>query len=530
MSGAVPYYGDFPEDFTAIRIPFNTFDSNDPTESATVSDLADADIKVHKDGNTTEIATDGASVAIDYDGQTGNHIILIDSSVHSDYSTGSEYQVRVEGVTVDAGNPINAFIGSFSIERAGGVLAILKTINIANGAVEADLTYAMGSILTETAGGRLAAAIIKLFDVATPALTAESVDQGADNNTILSHADYGNAKLVRSTTPANALDVSATGEAGLDFANIKDATGAHTLTNITVPAVTDVTADVKGNVDGTVAGVTPEAAGVVPTAAENVNEWETQSQADPTGFHVNVLEIEGADPTDTIRDSVVDDATRIDASELNTLSGHDPGENIAGVTDVTVIKNTIEGGLVVSDVLEIPEAGNNDFRIELALIGSDNAMEAPDSLPTIDVYNQGGTSRTAALQGDGTDMTIISTGRYYSIYRVDTSHAIEELIFVATVVEGGKTRVVFDTTMVRDDNKTKLDAIYNALITTSPELAGIPAANASMQDKLELLFMALKNVNKTTASQSDIHDDAESSIGSASVTDDGTTLTVGEYS
>ncbi|KKN05119.1 hypothetical protein LCGC14_1090430 [marine sediment metagenome] len=62
--------------------------------------------------------------------------------------------------------------------------------------------------------------------------------QSADNNTILSHADYGNAKLVRSTTPANKLDVSATGEAGLDFDNIKDATAPHALTNITVPVVT----------------------------------------------------------------------------------------------------------------------------------------------------------------------------------------------------------------------------------------------------------------------------------------------------
>jgi len=48
----------------------------------------------------------------------------------------------------------------------------------------------------------------------------------------------------------------------------------------------------------------------------------------------DVLLIEGADPTDTIRDAVVDDATRIDASALNTLSGHDPGEAIMGATDL----------------------------------------------------------------------------------------------------------------------------------------------------------------------------------------------------
>lgn len=50
--------------------------------------------------------------------------------------------------------------------------------------------------------------------------------------------------------------------------------------------------------------------------------------------HADVKEIEGSDATNQIRDAVVDDATRIDASALNTLSGHDPGETIMGATDL----------------------------------------------------------------------------------------------------------------------------------------------------------------------------------------------------
>lgn len=49
---------------------------------------------------------------------------------------------------------------------------------------------------------------------------------------------------------------------------------------------------------------------------------------------VNTAQIEGADPTDTILGALVDDATRIDASALNTLSSHDPGETIMGATDL----------------------------------------------------------------------------------------------------------------------------------------------------------------------------------------------------
>jgi hypothetical protein len=62
------------------------------------------------------------------------------------------------------------------------------------------------------------------------------------------------------------------------------------------------------------------------------NVYDTLCSTDQ--LDVNVTNIEGSDPTDQIRDSVVDDTTRIDASALNVLSGHDPGENIAGVSDI----------------------------------------------------------------------------------------------------------------------------------------------------------------------------------------------------
>lgn len=43
----------------------------------------------------------------------------------------------------------------------------------------------------------------------------------------------------------------------------------------------------------------------------------------------------GAAPTvDQIRDAIIDDATRIDASALNTLSGHDPGATLVKVADL----------------------------------------------------------------------------------------------------------------------------------------------------------------------------------------------------
>ena len=148
---SVPYYGDFAEDDTVL-IPFNTFTSNDPAASSTITDLADADIKVHKDGGTTEIATDGATVAINFDSVTGNHLITIDTSVDAAYSTGSEYTVRIEGATVDGGT-INVWVGAFSIERAGGVIALLKLIQAAviTNAAGADVAADIIAVKAETA-------------------------------------------------------------------------------------------------------------------------------------------------------------------------------------------------------------------------------------------------------------------------------------------------------------------------------------------------------------------------------------------
>lgn len=119
------YFGDHLEDQT-VYIPFNTFDSNDPSASVTITNLADADIMVHKDGSTTQITTDGATVAIDFDTITGNHLITIDTSVSADYSTGSDYLVRIEGTTVD-GATINAWVGSFSIDNRAGARALRAT-------------------------------------------------------------------------------------------------------------------------------------------------------------------------------------------------------------------------------------------------------------------------------------------------------------------------------------------------------------------------------------------------------------------
>lgn len=192
------YYGDFAEDDT-VQIIFNTFTSDDPSASCTITNLVAGDIKIHKDGAVAEKASsDGVTVTINFDGITGNHLVSIDTSDDTGaagfWVTGSEYQVRMEGTTVD-GATINAWIGAFSIERAGGVLALLKA-----GTVDVNTkTITNGIIIGDTLAASACTKIIDDFETQSQADptgfhvnvkevngTAQTAnDNGADINDIL---------------------------------------------------------------------------------------------------------------------------------------------------------------------------------------------------------------------------------------------------------------------------------------------------------------------------------------------------------
>ncbi len=129
MSG---YLGDFTTSNT-VYVLFNTFDSNDPSASVAIAAFIAGDIEIYKDGSVTQRSSDAGYTlldtdGIDFDGHVGIGGFSIDLSDNTDagfYATGSEYIIVVGPTTVDAA-VINFVAGSFSIERAGGALALAK--------------------------------------------------------------------------------------------------------------------------------------------------------------------------------------------------------------------------------------------------------------------------------------------------------------------------------------------------------------------------------------------------------------------
>jgi len=115
----VPYFGDFAEDST-IYLMFNTFTSDDPSASCTITDFLNIDVHIYKNnGLTQRNNAAGIIVSVDFDGITGSHMIVIDTNdntVAGFWVANADYFVRIEGTTVD-GATINAVVGHFSIEN-----------------------------------------------------------------------------------------------------------------------------------------------------------------------------------------------------------------------------------------------------------------------------------------------------------------------------------------------------------------------------------------------------------------------------
>jgi len=195
------YQGDYVEDAT-VYITFNTYTSNDPSASSTITNLINTDIHIHKDnGLTQRNNAAGITMSVDFDGITGNHMVAIDTSddtVAAFWVTGADYFVRMEGTTVD-GATVNSWIGHFSIENRFN---------------EVDVTKILGHLLTNT-GTQIADAFEKFFDVAAPTGTANSLpDAAPDAAGGLPISDAGGLDL--DTKLANTNEVTAARLSELD--------------------------------------------------------------------------------------------------------------------------------------------------------------------------------------------------------------------------------------------------------------------------------------------------------------------------
>ena len=149
---------------------------------------------------------------------------------------------------------------------------------------------------------------------------------------------------LRPTTADRTLDVSATGEAGLDFDNIKQATGATTLTNITVPVVSAVTGLTASNLDATVSSRLASASYSAPPASSAIADavWDEALSGHTTaGTAGKALSDAGSagDPWSaavrTLTQTAAQAASAIDGTEITLYRDATNTFNLTGLSDFT---------------------------------------------------------------------------------------------------------------------------------------------------------------------------------------------------
>jgi len=276
------YVGDFNCGST-VYIYFNTFDSNDPAASVTMTDFINTDVHIHKDdGLTQRNNAAGITVDVDVDGITGSHFIKIDTSddtVDNFFKGGHDYFVRIEGVTIDAGT-INAVVGHFSLENRM-VAGLMQSTDIATLASQTSFTLTAGSadddaynnctcvITSEASNIQKCWGHISDYTGSTKTVTL-SADPGIytiaaeDNITIFAASAQPAADLANATDGLGAIKTE-TAAILVDTAEI-GAAGAG-LTAINLP---NQTMDITGNLSGSVGSVTGAVGSVTGSVGSNL--------------------------------------------------------------------------------------------------------------------------------------------------------------------------------------------------------------------------------------------------------------------
>ena len=267
--------------------------------------------------------------------------------------------------------------------------------------------------------------------------------------------------------------------------------GTNAATTITTALTTTFTGDLTGNVDGTVAGKTPAEAGDLMGLADEaitaakydestafpltaVN-GSTLTEAGGTGDHLTAINL----PNQTM--DIVGDIT-------GNLSGSVGSVAANGITATSMAADSINAASI------------KDAAIDFATFAADVKTGA------------GLKANVESISANAITATAIN------------ADAITADAFAADAIVAA----TLATDAISAD-ALAADAVTEIWAKAMSDLAGIPAADASVLDAINIMFMALRNKQTGTSSAQTISNDAGATIATAVLTDAAGTTTKGEY-
>lgn len=236
-------------DIAVSQILYFFFTTINPSTGAPITLAGTPAISVYKDDSATQ-STAGVTLVTDVD-VAGQHSVKIDTSADGTfYAAGHDFSVVITTGTVNGVSAVGYVIAHFSIQNrsalrpttAGRTLDVTATgeagIDWANiGAPTTTVNLSGTTIKAVTDGVTLAAAAVTAI---WAALTSALTTVGSIGKLLVDNIDATITSRLAPTVAMRTLDVSATGEAGVDWANVGSPTTVVSLSGTTIKDVTDV--------------------------------------------------------------------------------------------------------------------------------------------------------------------------------------------------------------------------------------------------------------------------------------------------
>lgn len=575
---------------STLYVPFQTFDSNDPSASVTITGLATTDVEVYKDGSVTQRASDSGYAlldtdGIDFDSTTGIHgvsIDLADNTTAGFWASGSQYWVVIASITVDAATinfiPVTFRIGypsallnttiatlssqtSFTLTSGpGDDDALNNCVLVAHDVASAvqtcigyvsDYTGSTKTVTLATDPGIFTMAAtdnIAIYPPSNVAAVATTAQTGFDINSLDTKLDdIQGATFNTSTDSLEALrdrgDAAWTG--GATTTNSGTAQSGSTSTMVLESGASTTDDTYNGQVINITAGTgvgQSRAIGVYTGSsltATVITNWATAP--DNTSVYEiypdDITEITAAPTAATIADAVWDEATAGHTS-AGTFGEQTKNDIDAILADTAALQSDwADGGrldviidAILVDTAEIGAAGAGLTAVPWnASWDAEVQSECADALTAYDPPTKAELDSGLAALNDLTAAQVNA--------EVDTALTDIHLdhLFAADYDPATKpgTATALLNELIEDDggvSRFTSNALEQALQVTLTELTSLPGATPALADAVSLLYMALRNKRDTTATADEIHNNAGAVLATATLSDDATTFTKTKYS
>lgn len=333
-------------------------------------------------------------------------------------------------------------------------------------------------------------------------ITTGTVGGSSVVGTVVGEFSIENRSALIPTTAARTLDVSAGGEAGIDWANIGSPTTAQNLsaTNIDVDQVVASVSGAVGSVTGAVGSI---AAGGVTATSIATGAIDADALA--------------ADAVAEIADGVWDeDATGHQTGGTFGQAIGDPAADTNTIYGATV--TGAAGATVAADIIAV-KADTAAILIDTAEIGAAGAGLTAINLP----------DQTMNITGDITGNLSGSVGSVAGAVGSVGVGGIATTSFAAGAIDAAAiaANAIGAAELATDAVNEIRDAIRDLAMV---EPSAVPAVTGTLRDVLSWLLVLSRNKITQTATTQLVRNDADAAtIATSTHSDDGTTHTRGEF-